>query len=72
MPIFFLFLSKLGIVTDKQLRSNRKYVIIAVFIVAAFLTPPDVVSQILMAIPLVFLYELSIIIAKIFGKKTAK
>ncbi len=69
MPIFILFLSKLGIVNDKQLRSNRKLVVVGVFIVAAFLTPPDIVSQVLMALPLIILYEISIIIAKIFGKK---
>ncbi len=69
MPVFVLFLAKLGIVNDKMLRSNRKIVILVVFVVAAFLTPPDMVSQVLMAIPLIFLYELSIIIAKVFGKK---
>jgi sec-independent protein translocase protein TatC len=69
LPIFILFLSKLGLVNDRQLRSNRKFVIVIVFICAAFLTPPDVVSQVLMAIPLLFLYELSIIIARVFGKK---
>ena len=69
MPVFILFLAKLGIVNEKQLRSNRKIVIVIVFIIAAFLTPPDVVSQILMAIPLIVLYEISIVVAKIFGKK---
>jgi len=69
LPIFVLFLSKLGIVNEQQLRTNRKFVIIAIFIVAAFLTPPDVISQVLMAVPLLFLYELSIIIARVFGKK---
>ncbi len=72
MPVFILFLSKLGIITEKQLRSNRKIMIIAVFVVAAVLTPPDVVSQILMAIPLIILYEISIIVAKIFGKKSTE
>ena len=69
LPVFVLFLSKLGIVTEKQLRSNRKFVIVIVFIIAAFLTPPDVVSQVFMAIPLVGLYEISILVARIFGKK---
>ena len=69
LPVFVLFLAKLGIVNDTLLRKNRKIVILVVFVIAAFLTPPDMVSQILMAIPLIFLYELSIIIAKIFGKK---
>jgi sec-independent protein translocase protein TatC len=69
LPVFILFLSKLGIINDKQLRSNRKFVVILVFIIAAFLTPPDVISQILMAFPLIVLYEISIIVAGIFGKK---
>ncbi len=69
MPIFILFLSRMGIVTHAQLKKNRKYVLILAFVLAAFLTPPDIVSQVLMAVPLILLYELSIVIAKIFGKK---
>jgi sec-independent protein translocase protein TatC len=72
IPIFILLLAKIGIVNIKQLRSNRKFVIIVIFVLAAILTPPDAVSQILMAIPLLFLYELSIIFVKIFGKKRAE
>ena len=48
---------------------NRKYAILLAFIVGAILTPPDIVSQVLMAVPLLVLYEISIIIARIFGKK---
>jgi sec-independent protein translocase protein TatC len=69
MPIFILFLSRMGIVTHIQLKQNRKYVLILAFVVSAILTPPDIISQVLMAVPLILLYELSIIIAKIFGKK---
>lgn len=69
LPIFILFLSKMGVVDDKKLKANRKYVIICIFAVAAMLTPPDVISQALMAAPLIILYEISIVIAKIFGKK---
>jgi len=69
LPVFILFLAKLGIINHEQLRKNRKIVMLVVFVVAAFLTPPDMVSQVLMAVPLIFLYEISIIIAKIFGKK---
>ena len=69
LPIFILFLAKIGIINERQLRANRKYVMIAVFILAAFLTPPDVVSQVLMAVPLIILYEIGIIVAKLFGKK---
>jgi sec-independent protein translocase protein TatC len=69
MPVFILFLSKMGIVTAQQLRANRRIVIVCVFIAAAFLTPPDVVSQVLMAGPLILLFEISIITAQLFGKK---
>ncbi len=67
LPIFILFLSKIGLVNHRQLAKNRKLVVIAVFIVAAILTPPDIISQTLMALPLLLLYETSIIIARIFG-----
>jgi sec-independent protein translocase protein TatC len=72
LPIFILFLAKLGIVNEKMLRTQRKFAILGIFIVSAILTPPDVVSQILMAIPLMALYEISIYVAKLFGKKSSE
>lgn len=60
MPLFAFFLGKMNIITAEKMRSIRKYAILVVFIVAAILTPPDVFSQILMAIPMLILYELSI------------
>jgi sec-independent protein translocase protein TatC len=69
LPLFILFLTKLGVVDAKTLSRNRRYVIVAIFTVAAILTPPDVVTQLMMAAPLLVLYEASIWIAKIFGKK---
>lgn len=69
LPIFVLFLSKIGIVSERMLRQQRKFAIVIIFIVAAILTPPDVLSQCLMAAPLLVLYEISIVVAKIFGKK---
>ena len=69
LPLFTLFLAKIGLVNEKMLRSKRKFAILGIFAVAAILTPPDVVSQILMAIPLLVLYEISILVAKYFGKK---
>jgi sec-independent protein translocase protein TatC len=51
------------------LKKNRKYAILLFFIGAAILTPPDVVTQIMMALPLMVLYEISIVGARIFGKK---
>ena len=70
LPVFMFFLAKLGIVNSQMLSQQRKYAILVIFIVAAILTPsPDALSQILMAIPLMFLYELSIFITKFAGKK---
>lgn len=69
MPLFMLFLSALGIVTYKTLRKYRKYAILGNFIVAAILTPPDVVSQCLMAGPMCLLYEIGIWVSYLFGKK---
>ena len=69
MPLFMLFLSALGIVTYKTLRKYRKYAILGNFIVAAILTPPDVVSQCLMAAPMCLLYEIGIWVSYLFGKK---
>lgn len=64
LPIVTLFLAKLGLVTDQSLKGFFKYAVIIIFIVAALLTPPDILTQTLMAIPLVILYGVSIIIAK--------
>lgn len=72
MPIFTLFLSRMGILTAKMMRKGRKYAIVGIFIIAAILTPPDVVSQLLMACPMLALYEISIGVAAIFGRKPAK
>lgn len=69
MPIVTLFLAKMGLVTAKMMRKYRRYSIIGIFIVAAILTPPDVFSQVLMAAPMLILYEISVIVAMIFGKK---
>ncbi|MBU0985672.1 MAG: twin-arginine translocase subunit TatC [Proteobacteria bacterium] len=69
LPLVITFLAKLGLVSVDFLKKNRKYAILLFFIFAAILTPPDVVTQIMMAVPLMILYEISIIGAKIFGKK---
>lgn len=71
MPIFSFFLSRMGVVTAKGMRNFRRYAVLLTFIVAAILTPPDVVSQLLMAFPMLLLYEVSILVAAIFGKKPA-
>ncbi|SBV95354.1 conserved membrane hypothetical protein [uncultured delta proteobacterium] len=71
MPLFSFFLAKLRIVTATRLRAWRKYAILANFIIAALITPPDVLSQLLLAGPLLLLYELSILVAATFGPKPA-
>ena len=68
MPLFTFFLSRLGLVTAQTMRRVRRYAVLAIFIIAAILTPPDVVSQLLMAGPMLLLYELSIFIAAVFGR----
>jgi sec-independent protein translocase protein TatC len=69
MPVVVFFLTKIGLVNTDMMRRNRKYAILGIFIVAAILTPPDVISQVAMAIPLMILYEISIWITKIWGPK---
>ena len=69
LPLFILFLAKLGVVDAGMLSRNRRYVIVGMFALAAIFTPPDVVTQVMMAGPLVILYEVSIMLAKIVAKK---
>jgi len=72
LPIFSYFLSKVGIITPKFLKTYRKHSYVALFLVAAIITPPDVFSQIMVGIPLVLLYEASILISYIVVKKREK
>ncbi len=64
LPVFAYFLALLGLVNDRQMMDFFKYAIVIIFIVAALLTPPDVLTQLLMAGPLVILYGFSILIVK--------
>jgi sec-independent protein translocase protein TatC len=68
-PALILFLSRMGVVSSKALSQNRKYAILAIFVAAAVLTPPDLVSQLLLAGPLLAMYEGSIWMAKFWGRK---
>jgi sec-independent protein translocase protein TatC len=60
LPVLMLLLNRAGIVSKDQAKKARKYVIVGIFIVAAIATPPDVVSQLLLAFPLLALYEISL------------
>ncbi len=65
LPVLSYFLSKIGILTPEIMRKHRRHAIVVIFISAAVLTPPDIMTQVLLAIPLVLLYELSIWISGI-------
>ncbi len=69
LPIFLTLLAIMGLVTPAFLRKNRKYAVVFFFIFGAILTPPDVVTQILLATPMILLYELSIFGAMAFGRR---
>lgn len=69
LPILIYFLTKVGIVTPQFLRKYRKYALVIVLILSAIITPPDIVSQIIVAIPVLILYEISIIISRFMYKK---
>lgn len=70
LPLISLILGRLGIIDDNFLLRYGRHACVAVFIVAAVLTPPDIVSQILLAIPLMLLYGLSVLLVKLFGKSS--
>lgn len=72
LPIITFFLTKVGLVTPQFMRKYRKHSIVVIFIVAAIITPPDVFSQTLVAIPLLLLYEVSILISARVMKKKEK
>lgn len=72
LPIVVYALAKLGIVTPELLRAYRKHSIVAVLILSAIITPPDITSQVLVTLPLIVLYELSIQIARRVVKKSRK
>lgn len=65
VPLASLFLTKIGMVTPLFLSQKRKHVLVSIFILAAFLTPPDVITQFLMAAPLIILYEIGIIFSRL-------
>ena len=69
MPLVSVILSRLGILTPKVMRKIRGGAIIAIFVVAAIITPPDIFSQVMVAVPMVLLYELSIGLCILFQRR---
>ena len=72
LPILLNLLARIGIVNSDYLRTRRRYVIVIIFALAAILTPPDPITQVGLAIPLLLLYELSIFTVKFTEKKQEK
>ncbi len=64
LPVFAYFLALLGLVTDRTLKDFFRYAVLIIFVMAALLTPPDILTQLLMAAPLILLYGVSILIVR--------
>ncbi len=69
LPVVIFFLARMGVVDHTMLARNRKFALLAAFVVGAVLTPPDVFSQTALALPFVILYEIGILVARLFGKR---
>ncbi|WP_020655444.1 twin-arginine translocase subunit TatC [Massilia niastensis] len=70
VPVVVVILVRMGIVSIEKLRAVRSYVIVGAFVIAAIVTPPDVVSQLALAIPMCLLYELGLLVAPMFARVT--
>ena len=71
LPLVMFFLARVGIVTATGLRKVRKYAIVVIVVVAGLITPPDVISQIIVSVPLLILYEISVVLTTRVEKEKA-
>ena len=69
VPVALVILVAIGVATPEQLVKSRPYTIVGAFVIAAVLTPPDVISQLMLAIPMCLLYELGIIASRLLAKR---
>ena len=72
LPVLLMLLERAGIVTLAQLKAGRRYAVVGIAAVSAVLTPPDILSQILLLVPMYLLYELAIIAIQLTGQKAAQ
>ena len=72
VPVVVVVLVRMGLVTVEKLKSIRAYVVVGAFVIAAIVTPPDVMSQLFLAIPLCLLFELGLLVAPLFVRVTQK
>lgn len=72
MPVAVVLLTKIGLLTPELLRKNRKFAVLGIFIVAALITPPDVTSQLLVAIPMLALFEVSLALSRLMSWRKRK
>ncbi len=72
LPIIIYFLSKIGLITPQYMRKNRKFALVIVLIIAAVITPPDLPTQIIVSVPILILYEVSIHISRVVVKRELK
>ena len=71
VPIVVVVLVRMGLVSVEKLRQLRPYIIVGAFVLAAVVTPPDIMSQLLLAVPLCVLFELGLLVAPLFVRMTA-
>jgi sec-independent protein translocase protein TatC len=71
LPVLLTLMARAGLVNSAGLAAKRKYAVVIVFLVAAFLTPPDIISQIGLAVPILLLYELSILSIRLVERRRA-
>jgi sec-independent protein translocase protein TatC len=72
LPVAVFFLTKAGVITPEAMKKNRAYAMLGVFVLAAIVTPPDLISQVMLSIPLLVLYEVAILISKLAGSKKSR
>ncbi len=72
LPVISYFLGKLGLITPRTLKKGRRYAIVGMLVLASLITPPDMFSQLMLAGPLYFLYEVSIVVVRIVQKKKSE